>query len=63
MKNKFQEVRIPIRIPMSISSSRLSEPGKCPGKPLIALPDWPCGPIYWLTTYAVDQVKLYIHSS
>ena len=31
MKNKFQEVRIPIRIPMSISSSRLSEPGKCPG--------------------------------
>ena len=48
MKNKFQEVRIPIRIPMSISSSRLSEPGKCIEKPLIALPDQPNGAIYRL---------------
>ena len=37
-----------INISMSISGNCFPEPGKCPGKPLIALPDRPYGPIYWL---------------
>ena len=33
------------RISMSISGSCLTAPGNCPGQPLIALQDRPCGPI------------------
>ena len=38
-------------IPMPISNSCLSEQGKCPRNPLIALPDWPNVAIYRL--YAI----------
>ena len=42
---------------MSISCSCLPEPGKCPGKPLIALPDRLCGPIYRHLIYHLNQRK------
>ena len=40
---------------MSISGNCLPEPGKCPGKPLIALPDRPCGQICRLLISQLNQ--------
>ena len=40
---------------MSISGSCLLESVKCPGKPLIALPDRPCGPINPLLLVQLNQ--------
>ena len=36
---------------MSIFDCCLPEPGKCPGKPLIALPDRPYKPIFFEITF------------
>ena len=39
---------------ISIFGSCLPEPGKCPGKPLTTLSDWPSGPIYQYHWYHIS---------